>query len=97
MRKVHPGVSALIEVGILFLPAIPAYIWLWPAVHGTVLLYPVQCLVNVYVLCGTLIIGLRRWKWGHLGLNRRGIPLSLACGTVLITERLLAQLALGLW
>src|SRR3990170_6219639 len=97
MRKFHPEVSALIEVGMLFLPSIPAYIWLWPAVSGTDLLYPVQCLVYVYILCGTLFIGLRRWTWGQLGLNRRGIPLSLACGTVLIAERLLAQLALGLW
>jgi len=96
MHKVHPGVSALIEGGILFLPAIPAYIWLWPAVRGTALLYPVQTLVYVYVLCGMLFIGLRRWNWGQLGLNRRGIGLSLACGTVLIAERLLAQLALGL-
>ena len=97
MRKYHPGVPALIEVGILFLSAIPAYIWLWSAVRGTELLYPVQSLAYVYVLCGTLFIGLRRWKWGQLGLNRHRIDLSLACGTVLIAERLLAQLALGLW
>ena len=47
MRKVHPRVSALVEVGILCQPAILAYIWLWPAVSGTALLYPVQCLVYV--------------------------------------------------
>ena len=95
MRSVHPGVSALIEVSVLFLPAIPAYIWLWPAVTGTDLLYPVQSLVYLYVLGGTLFIGLRRWNWGQLGLNRNGIALSLACGAILCLERPLAYLALG--
>ncbi len=95
MRALHPGVSALVEVGILFLPAIPAYIWLWPAVEDTRLLYPVQSLVYIYVLAGTLYIGLRRWNRGQLGLNRRGILPGLACGVVLIAERLLVQPALG--
>lgn len=26
--------AALVEFGILFLPGIPAYIWLWPNVSG---------------------------------------------------------------
>jgi membrane protease YdiL (CAAX protease family) len=95
MRPLLPGVSALVEVSILFLPAIPAYIWLWPAVEGTRLFYPVQSLVYIYVLAGTLYIGLRRWDWGQLGLNRQGFFLGLICGAVLIVERLLAHLALG--
>jgi len=95
MRPIHPGVSALIEVGVLFLPAIPAYIWLWPAVEGTRLFYPVQSLVYMYVLAGTFYIGLRRWDCGQLGLNKRGILPGLACGAVLIAERLLVHKALG--
>jgi len=95
MRPLHPGVSALVEVGILFLPAFPAYIWLWPAIEGTSLLYPVQSLVYIYVLTGTLYIGLRRWNWSQLGLNRWGVLPGLACGAVLIAERLLVNLAFG--
>jgi membrane protease YdiL (CAAX protease family) len=95
MRFLHPEVSALVEVGVLFLPAIPAYLWLWPAVEGTRLLYPVQSLAYIYVLAGTLYIGLRRWNWGQLGLNRQGVLPGLACGAVLIVERLLAHMALG--
>jgi membrane protease YdiL (CAAX protease family) len=41
------------------------------------------------VLGGTLIIGLRRWRPGQLGINRGGIGLSLACGAVLLAGRLL--------
>jgi membrane protease YdiL (CAAX protease family) len=70
----------------MFLPAIPAYIWLWPNVHGTAL-WVAQLLVYGYVLAGTLFIGLRRWNWGELGLNRSGFWLSLTCGMVLLAGR----------
>ena len=68
----HPSLSALLEVGILFLPAIPAYLWMWPNLGGT-LNDIVQVVVYVYILVGTLYIGLRRWSWDQLGLNRKGI------------------------
>ena len=88
--------SALIELGILFLPSIPALIWLWPNIDGTAFYYPVQCLVYIYFLGGALFIGLRRWTWEELGLSMGGIVLSLACSTVLLIERFLAPLALGI-
>ena len=68
MRTLRPEASALLELGILFLPAIPAYIWLWPNVSETDRLYPVQSLAYVYVLGGALFIGLRRWTWDQLVL-----------------------------
>jgi membrane protease YdiL (CAAX protease family) len=97
MRKLCPELSALVELGLLFIPSIPAFVWLWPGISGTGFSDLVQSLVYVYVLCGTLFIGLRHWTWGQLGLNRRGIVLSLVCGAILIAERVLvAPLALGL-
>ena len=95
MRKMRPELSALIELGLLFLPSIPALIWLWPNLGETALFYVVQSLAYLYVFCSVLFIGLRRWTWSQLGLNRLGIGLSLICGAVLIAERLLAPLALG--
>ena len=95
MKKLSPEKSALLEFGILFLPSIPALIWLWPNLQGSGLTDLVQCLVYIYFLGGGLFIGLRRWSWGQLGLSRLGIGLSLACGAILIIERFLAPLALG--
>ena len=60
-RRFPRGVQALVEVGILFLPGIPAYIWLWPNLESTDWFMPVQVLVYVYFLAGGLIIG-RRWS-----------------------------------
>jgi len=91
--RLHPGFSALLEVGLLFLPSIPAYLWMWPYVEGMAA-WIVQCLVYLYVLAGTLFIGRRRWSWGELGLNRQGIGFSLACGAVLIAARLLILLSI---
>lgn len=96
MRRLRPESSALLELGVLFLPSIPALLWLWPAVGGGPLYWLVQSLAYVYFFAGGLFIGLRRWSWDQLGVNRRGIALSLVCGAVLVAERFLAQLALGL-
>ena len=96
MIRPRREISALLELGILFLPSIPAYIWLWPNLQGDTLTPIVQSLVYVYVLGGVICIGRRRWSWGQLGLNRSGIGLSLVCGVIFIAERGLAQLALGL-
>jgi membrane protease YdiL (CAAX protease family) len=94
MRKNHlpRGLAALLETAILFLPAIPAYLWLWPNVSG-VWQEAAQSLVYLYVLAGSLFIGLRRWNIGELGFNRQGIGLSLACGALLIAGRTLVILA----
>jgi len=96
MKRLRPEVSALLELGLLFLPSIPALLWLWPNMTGGEFEWLVQALVYVYFFAGALFIGLRRWSWSQLGVNRRGIGLSLVCGGVFIAERFLAQLALGL-
>ncbi len=82
--------SALVEIGIMFSPAIPAYLWLWPAVDGTDWNTPIQSAVYVYFIACSLFIGLRRWNLDQLGINRNGIGFSLACGLVLIVARWLA-------
>lgn len=87
-QRITPGLGALLEVVILFLPSIPAYLWVWPVVHGTAE-WIFQILVYVYVLAGTLWIGLRRWNLDQLGLNRKGIWLSLACATAILAGRLM--------
>ncbi len=85
--------SALVEMGILFLPGIPALIWLWPRLDGTEWNTPVQAVVYVYAIAGALFIGLRRWNWDQLGLNRKGIGFALACGGVIMLGRILVLLA----
>jgi len=78
----------------MFLPGIPALLWLWPNVEGTAWYMPVQVAVYLYFLAGCLIIGLRRWNLSQLGLNRKGLGLSLACGLVLLVGRTLVILAI---
>jgi len=92
----HPGLAALAKVALMFLPAIPAYLWLWPNVEGTAWLMPVQVAVYLYFLAGCLLIGLRRWNLGQLGLNWHGLGLSLTCGTVVLTILVLGRLATDL-
>ncbi len=85
-QRLPSGLTALIEVGIMFLPAIPAYLWIWPNVEG-LSLSAFQSLVYVYIFAGTLIIGLRRWRLPKLGINRSGIGLSLACTLLILAGR----------
>ncbi len=92
-RRFPRGVQALIEVGILFLPGVPAYIWLWPTVDNTDSFMPAQVAVYLYFLAGCLVIGRRRWTWDQLGLNRCGLGLSLISGAVLIIGRVLITLS----
>jgi membrane protease YdiL (CAAX protease family) len=94
--RLHPGVKVLIQIGCLFLPGIPAYLWLWPNVEGTPWLKPVQVLVYLYFLIGALVIGRQRWNWQQLGFNRHGLGLSLICGTVLVAGRMLIMYSLKL-
>lgn len=89
----RPSLAALRELGILFLPGIPAFFWLWPNVSGTAWQTPVQILAYVYMLSGSLWIGLRRWNLSQLGFNRQGLGLSLVCGLVLFVGRTLVILA----
>jgi hypothetical protein len=71
-NRQYPSLSVLLEIGILFLPAIPAYIWIWPNL-STMQNDIFQVIVYIYVLVGALFIGLRRWNWNQLGLNYKGI------------------------
>jgi membrane protease YdiL (CAAX protease family) len=91
-NKFHPGFSALLEVVVMFLPAIPAYIWLWPNVEGTSA-WVAESLANLYAIAGSLVIGLRRWDLSQLGVNRRGFRLSLLCGLAIIAGRSLIVLS----
>lgn len=84
--------SPLLELGLLFLPAIPAYLFLWPKVSGTAQDI-LQIFSYLYVLAGTLWIGLRRWNWDELGVNRRGIWLSLICGLFITAGRMLVVIS----
>lgn len=94
--RLQPAVRALIEIVLLFLPALPAYLWLWPNVDGTPWSTPVQVAVYLYFLAGCLLIGMRRWSPSQLGLNRQGIGLSLACGVIILAAIILGRLATNL-
>jgi membrane protease YdiL (CAAX protease family) len=95
-RRLPREAKALGEVGLMFFPALPAYLWLWPAVAGTAFWFPVQVLIYLYVLAGTMLIGLRRWSATQLGLNRLGLGLSLAFGAALLAGRTLVILGTDL-
>jgi membrane protease YdiL (CAAX protease family) len=86
--KENPNLSTLLEIGILFLPAIPAYLWIWPNLDEAQNTQ-FQVLVYLYILAGTVYIGRRRWSWDALGINRNGLWLSLGCGVVILGARLL--------
>jgi membrane protease YdiL (CAAX protease family) len=88
LERLNPSQSALLEVVVLFLPAVPAYLWVWPVLEGTPL-FVFQCLVYGYVLVGTLWIGLRRWNLHQLGLNLKGVGVSLVCALAILAGRLM--------
>ena len=92
-RLSSPSFSALLEIGTLFLPAIPAYLWIWPNLKGSQNDI-FQVIVYLYVLAGTVFIGLRRWNWSQLGINRQGIGLTLACGLAILAARLMIILSI---
>jgi membrane protease YdiL (CAAX protease family) len=71
---------------LLFLPAIPAYLWVWPNLSG-LWLDIFQVITYLYVLAGTLFIGLRRYTPGQLGLKRGGLWLTFWCGLVILAAR----------
>jgi membrane protease YdiL (CAAX protease family) len=83
----------LLEVGVMFLPAIPACLWLWPNVAGTGA-WIANSLSDLYAAAGSLVIGLRRWSLDQLGLNRKGILTGLACGLAIVAGRILVVLSI---
>jgi len=64
----------------MFLPAIPAYLWLWPRLEGAAEL-ALQVFTYIYVLAGTLYIGLRRWNLSQPDIASPGM---LYLGTALL-------------
>ncbi len=90
--KLPPGLAALLEVGVMFLPAIPAYLWLWPNVEGTSA-WIANSLSDLYAIAGSLVIGLRRWSLDELGVNRKGLWLGLTCGLAIVFGRSLVILS----
>lgn len=85
--------SAMLEVALLFLPAIPAYLWMWPAVEDTHSLFAVQSLVYLYFIAGAFFIGLRRWSLDRIGVNMKGLWFSLFCGLVMVVGRTMVLVA----
>lgn len=53
-------------------------------------------LTYLYFLGGSLLIGLRRWDLNQLGLNLRGVGLTLLCGVSLILGRTLVYISTNL-
>ena len=92
LSMLPPGPAALLELGLFFTPALPAYIWLWPNVTGTGE-WILQILVYAYAILGSLFIGLRRWSPAELGLNQKGLGLSLAAGLAIVAGRTLVILS----
>jgi membrane protease YdiL (CAAX protease family) len=78
----------------MYLPGIPAYIWLWPRVSGSGQT-GAQVFAYVYFLAGTLLIGSRHWRLSDLGLNRQGLAVSLTCGGAILVGRVLITLSVG--
>jgi membrane protease YdiL (CAAX protease family) len=95
LRKIrnNSSLSALLEIGIMFLPSIPAFLWIWPNL-SKVQTDIFQAIVYVYILVGTVFIGRRHWTWEALGINRNGLWLSLVCGVVILAARLLIILGI---
>ena len=91
--KHPPRTSAWLEIGLLFLPAIPAYLWAWPNLTGD-WLEVFQVITYIYILAGTLFIGLRRYTWEQLGLNRGGLWLTAGCGVAILAARLMIILSI---
>jgi protein-S-isoprenylcysteine O-methyltransferase Ste14/membrane protease YdiL (CAAX protease family) len=92
LRRLPDAPAALLEIALWFLPAIPAYLWVWPNISGKAE-DAFQLVAYAWFLAGALWIGLRRWRPTELGLNTRGLGLSLFYGVILIAGRSLVILA----
>ncbi|MHB1133561.1 MAG: CPBP family intramembrane glutamic endopeptidase [Chloroflexota bacterium] len=79
-ERPHRGLSALFWLGLLFLPGLPAYLWLFPAVNGTAAEHWLGVAIFFYFLGGALLIARGRWSLAELGVNGRGLALSLGAG-----------------
>jgi membrane protease YdiL (CAAX protease family) len=87
------GAIVLLQIAILFLPSIPAYLWVWPNIPETNR-WIAESLANCYAIAVSLFVGLRYWNLSQLGINKNGILFSLICGGILITGRALVVCSL---
>ncbi len=92
LKQLRPEVATLVEICLLFLPAIPMYIWVWPNLAGN-MLRVAHIITYGYVLAGTIFIGLRYWSLDELGVNRKGIWTSLFFGLFILLGRSLVLLS----
>jgi membrane protease YdiL (CAAX protease family) len=92
--RLSPGAMALLQTAILFLPSIPAYLWVWPNIPYASR-WIAESLANCYAIIVCLSIGLRKWNLNQLGVNTNGILISLICGGILIAGRILVILSLN--
>jgi len=91
-RNAQP-LTALFEIGVLFLPAIPAYLWVWPNLSGKSL-DVFQIIVYLYILGGTAWIIHRHWSLAQVGVNLRGLAPSLALTALILAGRQLIILSI---
>ena len=78
--------AALVEIGVMFLPAFPAYLWVWPNLSGSGL-WIFQIIAYLYVLAGTVWIIKRHWSFTQVGVTLHGLALSLACAVFVLAGR----------
>ena len=93
-KKWSKQTTALLEVGILFIPAIPAYIWIWPNISGAKQEI-FQIISYIYVIAGTFFISLRRWRLDELGFNLKGFWVSLGASVAILAGRLIIILSVN--
>ena len=93
LGAVSKELKTLLAVGLLFTPALPAYLWLWPVVEGP-LAEAAEWIAYAYIIAGTIWIGRRYWRWDELGLKWSGLGLSLLCGLSVIAGRWLIILSM---
>ena len=96
MRKNYSrSTSTLAWLALLFLPALPAYLWVWPNLYGQAEV-AFQVLVYVYFIIAGLLIGLRFWTPAELGFTWRGFFPAAACGTIVVIGVTLGLVATNL-
>jgi membrane protease YdiL (CAAX protease family) len=87
--------TTLAWLALLFFPALPAYLWIWPRLSGQAELV-FQVFVYLYLLAGGLAIGLRWWSRPELGWTRCNFWPGMFAGGLYILSVTLGLIALNL-
>lgn len=98
MHKTYSrSISTLAWLALMFLPALPAYLWVWPNISGRAE-DAFQVLVYVYFIVAGLLIGLRFWTPAELGFvfTWRSFLPAAACGTFIVIGTALGLAATNL-